>query len=283
MNSFRFMGISVAMVGSFAVAQAQPPGQMYAMSVTLGVGYPTVSSLLAAIPPPPPVNLVPGTTLKLSVGYSGSDLVSVNWIKNNQPLGVTAPELVMPKVTESDSGYYQAIIHRTANGDLMSDTATIRVVVAPRQTLLNLSMRATIGPANPTVICGFVIAPSPVALNERKTLLVRAIGPALAQFGVTHPLAKPVLKIFRSDGTVVDISGPSAGLGDISRIPTIAMRVGAFPLPDVSADIAVLVDLPAGVYSAQISSGVLGESGELLFEVYEVPDQALEIGSNFPT
>ena len=46
-------------------------------------------------------------------------------------------------------------------------------------------------------------------------------------------------------------------------------QVGAFTLPTTSADSAVLVTLPAGAYTVQVS-GVNGATGNALVEIYEV-------------
>jgi len=45
--------------------------------------------------------------------------------------------------------------------------------------------------------------------------------------------------------------------------------VGAFSLPTTSSDSAVLVTLPTGAYTVQVS-GVNGSTGNALLEIYEV-------------
>jgi hypothetical protein len=287
MNYSRIIGpaILVAVSLSYTRAQTPPPPdatvvtvpgftQKCAMTVTLG--YSTILSF-APFAPPPPINLPPGSALKLTIEYHESDFVSVHWMKDDKPLGITTADFEIPNVTESDSGYYSAVIKRTS-GEIASDVATIRVGPGPRQKLVNLSTRATIGPANQTVICGFVVPRSPGTLRESKWLLIRAIGPALAAFKVAHPLASPALQIFRSDGTMIDL--PISIF--VPSIPSIAMKIGAFPVPTDSADISVLINLPAGVYSARVSSGD-GGGGDVLLEVYEVPDEALDFYSGIQT
>jgi hypothetical protein len=48
-------------------------------------------------------------------------------------------------------------------------------------------------------------------------------------------------------------------------------KVGAFQLEAADWDSALLITLPPGVYSAQVS-GRNGETGVVLLEVYEVPE-----------
>ena len=55
-----------------------------------------------------------------------------------------------------------------------------------------------------------------------------------------------------------------------ARLACYDAAVGAFALGANSRDAALLVTLPPGQYSAQVS-GVAGGTGEALVEVYEVP------------
>ena len=78
-------------------------------------------------------------------------------------------------------------------------------------------------------------------------------------------LADPKLEILNGSAVkIVENDNWSGTLG-----PT-AASVGAFPLVANSRDAAVLVTLPPGAYSAQIS-GIGCGTGEALVEVYEVP------------
>jgi len=100
-------------------------------------------------------------------------------------------------------------------------------------------------------------------------VLIRAIGPTLAQFGVTSLLADPVLRIYQ--GTVPLAENDDwASSSNADQIVLAAQRVGAFPLSELSLDSSVLITLPAGGYTAQIS-GYEDVTGVALVEVYEVP------------
>ena len=114
---------------------------------------------------------------------------------------------------------------------------------------------------------GFVInGPAP------KQILIRAIGPGLTSLGVNNVNSDPNLVIYK-DGVPIadndDWSYSNQGLhGFLSPIFT---KVGAFPLKDEDWDSALLITLPPGVYSAQVS-GRKGETGVVLLEMYEVPE-----------
>ncbi len=125
--------------------------------------------------------------------------------------------------------------------------------------LVNVSARNFVGTGDNIMIAGFVVD-GPVA----KTLLIRAVGPTLAGFGVGGALADPKLEIFRNGAKAVENDDWSPALA------ATAQAVGAFALAPNSRDAALLVTLPPGAYSAQVA-GIAGGTGEALVEVYEVP------------
>lgn len=126
--------------------------------------------------------------------------------------------------------------------------------------LANVSARNQVGTGENILISGFVIGGT-----AAKTLLIRGIGPTLASFGVGGTLADPKLEIFNSANVrVAENDNWNASIGSVFA------SVGAFALTAGSRDSALLVTLPAGLYTAQLS-GVANGTGEALVEVYEVP------------
>lgn len=129
--------------------------------------------------------------------------------------------------------------------------------------LVNVSARTQVGTGGNILIAGFVIGGS-----TAKTLLIRATGPALDQYGVLGFLTDPKLDVIRSDSGVVVARNDDWG-GDATLVNASA-SVGAFSLSSASKDAAVLITLPPGSYSAQVA-GVSDTTGVGLIEVYEVP------------
>jgi hypothetical protein len=125
--------------------------------------------------------------------------------------------------------------------------------------LTNVSARAQVGAGNDTLIAGFNIA----GTGDR-TLLIRAVGPSLAAFGVTGALSDPKLELFDRREKIQENDNWEAGTSETFR------RVSAFGLTPGSRDAVLLVKLPPGSYTAQVS-GVAGATGVALVEVYEVP------------
>jgi hypothetical protein len=131
--------------------------------------------------------------------------------------------------------------------------------------LVNISTRAQVGTGANILIPGFVISGS-----GTETLLIRADGPGLAQFGVTGVLAQPSLKVTnQSTGNTIANNTGWGTNANAAQIASVASQVGAFALASGSADCAVIVNLPAGAYTVQVS-GVNNTTGVALAEVYEV-------------
>ncbi len=127
----------------------------------------------------------------------------------------------------------------------------------------NLSVRAFAGSDADTLIVGLVVRGT-----ATQRFLIRAIGPALTQFGVTGALQRPQLAVFTGSNEIARNVGWSTA-ADPTALSTAATQTGAFSLASGSADSAVLLTLSAGNHTAQVS-GLGGTTGVALVEVYEV-------------
>ena len=125
--------------------------------------------------------------------------------------------------------------------------------------LTNLSARTELQASQP-LIAGFTLGGTGL-----RTLLVRAIGPGLAGFGVTGTLADPRVAIYEGNVLVAD----NDNWGGHPALTTAMQAAGAFPLPAASKDAAFALRLRPGAYSLHVS-GVTNETGVVLVEVYDV-------------
>lgn len=298
MNSHRrrfAVVLAASLLPLFASAQTSVAGATQAVPVaTVAVGVPQHAAVTLTLghydgivfirqpDPPPPVTLLPGSDLKLVTGYDNKDVTSVDWFKDDTQIASGVSALELESVKAEDSGVYVAVIHR-ASGDLSTNPGTIRVCASPKVPLLNLSSRAFISPANPTLIAGFVVAPSLGKLKESKYLLLRAVGPSLAHFGVKQPLAKPVLRVFDSNGREIEL--PTMHIPEIpgpeGLAKLVAPGIGAFPLDEGSADVAGVWSFAPGAYTVHVGSAD-GGSGDVMLEIYEVPDDLVRSFSLWP-
>jgi hypothetical protein len=166
-------------------------------------------------------------------------------------------------------------------GTVQADTATLSATVTPPtgaattfiglnedtrtdiEKLINISTRSQTGTATNTLIAGFVISG-----DQKKTVLVRAIGPTLGSaFGVGGVLSAARLEIFRGS-TSIAVGNDWGAASNATAIGAAAARVGAFALANNSRDACLLLDLDPGAYSAVVT-GQGGVSGVSLVEVYD--------------
>ena len=129
--------------------------------------------------------------------------------------------------------------------------------------LVNISTRAQVGTGADIMIAGFVISGS-----GSEELLVRGDGPALSQFGVTGVLAQPSISVVNGSGAAIASDTGWGADSDASQVASVSSQVGASPLAPGSADSALIVPLPSGAYTIQVS-GAGGTSGVALAELYE--------------
>ncbi|MEY2879600.1 MAG: hypothetical protein RLZZ15_1980, partial [Verrucomicrobiota bacterium] len=132
-----------------------------------------------------------------------------------------------------------------------ADTAT-----TPTARLINASTRAFVGTGEQVLIPGFVVSGTGTV-----KLLLRAAGPALTPFGVTGVLADPQLSLFSSASTTALATNDNwSSATNATAIAAAAASAGAFAFTSGSRDAALLVELPAGNYTATVS-GVGGTTG----------------------
>ena len=190
---------------------------------------------------------------------------------------------MIESLSASDSGYYRASFE---GNDEHSSTSAHQIVVgtADRYRLVNMSTRAQVTTTSPTSILGFVIEPPAAGSYRGKEVLIRVVGPSLADLGMPQALSDPelVLHSVRS-GNEVTIGFTQIVFPDGStpisryyeRVREVSTQVGAFPitLPSPSSseatDQVLLIQLPVGGYTVTARSKS-GSSGDVLIEVYEV-------------
>jgi hypothetical protein len=127
----------------------------------------------------------------------------------------------------------------------------------------NSSSRGTLSGADATHIHGFVVSGA-----RPRSLLIRAVGPTLASYGVAGVAADPQLVIFNRAGERVDGNDNWSDSG-AAALRAAALKAGAFPLTEEGRDAAVVVQLDPGAYTIVVSAK--GTGGVVLAEVYELP------------
>lgn len=128
----------------------------------------------------------------------------------------------------------------------------------------NLSTRGRVGLDDEALIAGFVVAGT-----EPVQVLIRAVGPSLAAFGVNQPSLHPRLQLRRaSDAGPILLAENQGWMSHpaASAIAGISQAVGTFPLVTNSSDSVLLVTLEPGVYTAMMTDST--NDGIGLLEIY---------------
>ena len=121
----------------------------------------------------------------------------------------------------------------------------------------NLSARAHVFTGERILIAGFIIGGT-----ENKKVLIRGLGPSLASFGISAPLADPTLSLFDHAGALI---GANDNWKDTQQ--TQIQATGLAPPSDFEA--AILVTLSPGAYTAFLQGKAM-TTGIALVEVYDV-------------
>jgi len=123
----------------------------------------------------------------------------------------------------------------------------------------NISTRGFVGTGQNVLIGGFVIFGGP------KLVLIRVLGPGLANFGISAPLPDPTVTLYHGQKPLQTNTGwqnqPNADL--VAEIEATHLA------PPDAGDDAILVQLEPGAYTTVVS-GASGDTGTALVEVYEV-------------
>ena len=155
-----------------------------------------------------------------------------------------------------------------ADGNLyVADATGIRRGVLAANTqgpirFTNLSARGTVSNSSP-LVAGFIVQGT-----ATQTVLVRAVGPTLANFGISNFLHDPLLQIY--NGTGQSIASSADGQNN-ENINSAVKLVGTFPFSSyLGSDVGIVMTLQPGAYTASVTS-LSGSTGTVLLEAYEVP------------
>jgi hypothetical protein len=156
-------------------------------------------------------------------------------------------------------GAYTAVV-RGQNSTQGISLAEVYELTSPglNSLLGNVSGRGYVGTADNVLISGFIIGEV-----EKATVVVRALGPSLASFGVSQPLSDPTLTIYDANGSAIATN--DNWQSDPNNL--VLQRNGLAPANP--AESALVLHLPAGAYTAVVR-GASGATGNALAEVFHL-------------
>jgi len=153
-------------------------------------------------------------------------------------------------------------------------------------------MSRTEAPMQNTSVRGYATADhsciTGLSLTQQRYVLIRAIGPTLATFGVSDAMPSPMLRAYTGATLINDsetmssyafygaqrTTAPALWFSNAVFEPPMRLlfdMVGAFQLPANTADRATLMLLPAGTYSFEAKPREGTPAGTVLVEAYVLP------------
>ena len=212
---------------------------------------PTVSQ------PPASQTALIGVTASFSIVATGVPAPTLQWRRNGVPLaGATAATYLIGLVQENDAGTYDVVVSN-AKGSATSGPATLTVRGRP----VIWTARLVLG-------AGEAVGTVTLDGTASKRLLVRAVGPTLASFGVIDPLADPKIEIFDTAGQLVAANDDWPAHADQPGLATATLATGAFALNPGAKDSVVLRSFAPGTYVARVTPSTPG-GRIVLLELYD--------------
>ena len=187
------------------------------------------------------------------------------WTRNSAPIAdSTRSTLVIFGATRADAGAY-AVVAANAAGRATSLAANLNIAVGNDfGRLSNLSILTDLTATTTDFTLGTVIGGANTTGD--KPLLIRAVGPSLAQINVAGVLVDSKLDLYSGQSVIAT----NDDWGGDPQLTQAGARVGAFRIENAqSTDAMLLLTLTPGNYTAEVR-GVSG-GGAALVEVYEVP------------
>jgi uncharacterized protein GlcG (DUF336 family) len=131
------------------------------------------------------------------------------------------------------------------------------IVAAAAEQLANISTRVSAGAGDNRLIGGFIITGT-----APKKVIIRAMGPSLADYGVTSALADPSLELHDATGAII---AQNNNWADTQKLDVLATGIA----PPNELESAIVRTLVPGAYTALVN-GKDGGTGTALVEVYDL-------------
>ena len=120
--------------------------------------------------------------------------------------------------------------------------------------------------------------------TEPKTVIIRAIGPELTQFGVPNVLMNPTLELHDGAGALIasNDNWQTTIIGGIITHDQVQQILNSGRAPTDARESAIIASLPDGNYTA-IARGVSNTTGVGLVEVYDISPASNSVLGNIST
>jgi N-acetylneuraminic acid mutarotase len=159
-------------------------------------------------------------------------------------------------------GSYTAIVQGVNGGTGIGLVEVYDLEATSGSRLANISTRGFVQTGDNAMIGGFIVVTQPT------TVIIRAIGPSLTQFGVPDALANPQLELHDANNLIgQNDDWQTTQIGGIITSDQVAQIQASQLAPSSAAESAIIATLQPGNYTA-IVRGVNTTTGNALVEVY---------------
>jgi hypothetical protein len=163
-------------------------------------------------------------------------------------------------------GSYTAIMRGVDNTSGVGLVEVYDLAPAPNSLLGNISTRSFVRTGDNVMIGGVIVQGT-----QPRRVIIRAIGPELAQYGVPNPLADPTLELHDSTGALIASNNDwqHTIIGGIITSDQVGAIRASGHAPGDPRESAIIATLPPGNYTA-IVRGINNTTGVALVEVYDL-------------
>jgi hypothetical protein len=158
-------------------------------------------------------------------------------------------------------GAYTAVLKGNGGAEGIGVVEVYDLDQAADSKLANISSRGFVETDNGVMVGGLIVGPSFAAGNAK--VVVRALGPSLADFGINGTLSDPTLDLVNASGTILR-SNDDWQSSQQTEIEAAGLA------PSIDAESALVETVAPGNYTA-ILRGKGATTGVALVEVYNVP------------
>ena len=249
---YALAAVTVMDAGNYDLFVTNSAGSATSNPATLAVS----DSIPLLLVQPVAATLAVGGSVTLSVTASGTSPLTYQWRRDGFSVpGATGAALVFTNVQTYQNGDYTVDV-TNARGSVTSIAARVNIV--PR--VVAYSARLMVDPDGACAVFS-------IEGSVNKKVLLRAVGPGLAPFGISA-MADPQLELFNSSGNLIARNNDWGESAEALNVSTTTAAVGAFALAVGSTDSAMVRTLTPGSYTVRVTPAS-GGGGTGYLELYD--------------
>jgi hypothetical protein len=188
----------------------------------------------------------------------------VSDIQNSGHVPTAASESAI--IADLQPGNYTAIVRGVNNLNGVALVEVYDLDSDASSSLGNISTRSFVQTGEHVMIGGFIVQGS-----GPQSVIIRAIGPELTQYGISDALANPKLELYNGTGALIGTNDDwqTTIIGGVITSNQVSDIQNSGHVPTAASESAIISDLQPGNYTA-IVRGVSNSAGVALVEVYDL-------------